>query len=508
MTGRTTFGATAAATALLAGNAALADVTAEQVWDMWKQNLEVYGEGALTHGAEEMAGDVLTVPGLMLQTTSPESSIEADFGDLVLTENGDGTVTVTMANEMEMVFSPGPEISDADRATLMLRPGDFSMLVSGDVTEMVFEIDAPRYQVELVEVVSEGAPVEAEAMFTATGGTGTMTMREADPREIDYDVAISSLDLLIDATAPEGEEGSIFFSGEIADLAFEASAAVPADLDMNAPPEEMAMVFQDGLAFSGGYSLGRSSYMFNFDDGVDNGEGTATAESVTLNAAFSGERMAYDTEVNGLELNVTGSQMPFPLEVSATRYGVGIDMPLAATGEPVPFGASLDIVELALNEMVWGMIDPGGQLPRDPLTAIIAINGTGRLYYDVLDPASAEAMAEAPVPGELYSLDLTELNIEMAGTALTGDGSFVFDNEDLETYPGMPRPNGQISIQLEGGNTLLDTLVAMGLVPEEGAMQARMMMGMFARTTGEDQLETTVEVNDEGHLIVNGQRLQ
>jgi hypothetical protein len=36
----------------------------------------------------------------------------------------------------------------------------------------------------------------------------------------------------------------------------------------------------------------------------------------------------------------------------------------------------------------------------------------------------------------------------------------------------------------------------------------RLMMGMFARTTGDDQLRTTVEVNDQGHLIVNGQRMQ
>lgn len=508
MTGRTTLGATAMAAALLAGNAAVADVTAQQVWDMWKENIDVYGEGALTHGTEQVSGGVLTVPGLAIRSSSPESTVEADLGDLVLTENGDGTVTVTMAEEIEMVFSPGPEITEADRATVVLRPGDLSVLVSGTEAEMVFEVAAPRYEMELTEVISEGAPMQAEASLVLNDGTGTVTVREGDPRELDYDLALGSIDLLVDATPPEGEQGTFFLSGQVADLALDASVAVPADLDMNAPPEEMAMVFENGLAFSGGYSFGRSTYMFNFDDGTDTLEGTVTAASGEQTGSFSSERMSYDTQVSELALNLSGSQLPFPVEVAADEYGLGLDVPLSTTEEPVPFGASLSIVDLAVNDMVWSMIDPSGQLPHDPLTATIALNGTGRLFYDVLDPESAEAMAEAPVPGELYSLDLSELNIAAGGAGLTGGGSFTFDNTDMETFPGMPRPTGQLTLQLTGGNTLLDTLVAMGLVPEEAAMQSRMMMGMFARVTGEDQLETTVEVNDEGHLIVNGQRLQ
>ena len=52
---------------------------------------------------------------------------------------------------------------------------------------------------------------------------------------------------------------------------------------------------------------------------------------------------------------------------------------------------------------------------------------------------------------------------------------------DLTTFDGMPRPEGALDLELTGGNTLLDTLVAMGLLPEEQAMGARMMLGLFAR---------------------------
>jgi hypothetical protein len=63
-------------------------------------------------------------------------------------------------------------------------------------------------------------------------------------------------------------------------------------------------------------------------------------------------------------------------------------------------------------------------------------------------------------------------------------------------------------MKLVGGNGLLDKLVAMGLIPKDQAMGARMMMGMFARPgDGVDTLTSTIEFKDKG-LFANGQRLQ
>ena len=87
---------------------------------------------------------------------------------------------------------------------------------------------------------------------------------------------------------------------------------------------------------------------------------------------------------------------------------------------------------------------------------------------------------------------------------LTGDGDFTFNNE-----MGIPVPAGVMNMMLTGGNGLLDTLVAMGLVPEEQAMGARMMMGLFARPgDGEDTLVSTIEVNEDGSVLANGQRIK
>ena len=36
----------------------------------------------------------------------------------------------------------------------------------------------------------------------------------------------------------------------------------------------------------------------------------------------------------------------------------------------------------------------------------------------------------------------------------------------------------------------------------------RMMLGMFTRPTGDDQLTSTFEINAEGQILVNGERIR
>jgi hypothetical protein len=57
-------------------------------------------------------------------------------------------------------------------------------------------------------------------------------------------------------------------------------------------------------------------------------------------------------------------------------------------------------------------------------------------------------------------------------------------------------------------NGLIDTLSTMGLLPTDQVMGARMMLGLFTVPVGDDELTSTIEVNAEGHILANGQRLQ
>jgi hypothetical protein len=124
-----------------------------------------------------------------------------------------------------------------------------------------------------------------------------------------------------------------------------------------------------------------------------------------------------------------------------------------------------------------------------------------------MDNAANEAMDGAS-PFELHALDLTEIRAKIAGAELTGNGALTFDNTDLETYGGVPTPTGKIDLRLIGGNTLLDKLVGMGMMTDEDAMGARMMMSMFANPgAAADELTSTLEFKDK-HFFANGQQLQ
>jgi hypothetical protein len=102
-----------------------------------------------------------------------------------------------------------------------------------------------------------------------------------------------------------------------------------------------------------------------------------------------------------------------------------------------------------------------------------------------------------------------EVNVAIAGAELNGTGAFTFDNADLVTWGGMPAPEGTVDISLDGANGLMDKLVAMGLLPQDQVMGARMMMGMFARPgAGPDSLVSQIEVRRDGSVFANGMQIK
>ena len=98
---------------------------------------------------------------------------------------------------------------------------------------------------------------------------------------------------------------------------------------------------------------------------------------------------------------------------------------------------------------------------------------------------------------------------EVFPTGSSSAPTLTFDNTDTTTFGGVPAPTGSIDLKAVGVNGLLDKLMAMGLVPEDQMMGARMMLGMFAKVVeGEpDTMTSNVEFKDKG-LFVNGMQLQ
>lgn len=488
--------------ALLAGTTALADVTAQQVWEDWQANFDIYGEDAISVGAQEMANGTLTISDFRISFASDDSAVNATVETITFAEQGDGTVSVTMSDEILMTLTSEEE--ETQRVTLANRHSGLEIIVSGDPGAMDYAIMADRYALELVEVTLDGVAQPGDLSVALNNVNGNYISRTDDAlRNVDYAINADSLDLLINIVDPD-EGTQVDLSGTIADIVSRASMSVPQDVSR----DDAATMVMNGFALNGGYTMGAASYAFSAAQDGQTTEGTATTTSSSVDVALDGDGMRYDTTTQGIAITAGGTTLPLPIDIGIGQYGVALALPLARSEEPADFALAFNLTELTFNNMIWSMIDAAGNLPRDPITLVADLSGTVRLLHDILDPEQAAAIEDAGAPGEIHTLSLNELVISGVGASVTGTGDFTFDNTDLDTFDGLPRPEGSATFVIRGANALLDTLVEMGLVPSDQVMGARMMLGLFATPTGEDELTSVIEVNEQGHLLANGQRLQ
>lgn len=495
-----------AVSAALMGTTAMADVTAQQVWDDWKANLAMYGDEGITIGSEVAEGGTVTVTDIAIAVDDGEVAMTANMGNITFTENGDGTVSVSMTEEYPMVMTIDDwEGNPSTTVGLMLRQTGMTMTVSGTAEELTYDMAVDRYAIELTEFTDFGETFPMTAFFALNNLTGTYTSRPGEVREMDYSIAASTVDALFDVQIPE-ERVSVNIAGQIADLTLAADMAFPESLmNLNVAPEDISLV---GLAMAGGYTFSGLAYSADIDVEGDQLQGTATAGNGTLDFVFNETVVSYDSQLNGLVVSAPViPDFPFPVEVGVEQYGIGFEMPLGRTDDPAAVRTSLNLTGLTINDDIWGLVDPAQQLGREPITAQIALSGQMKWLFDLLDPAQQMEMAMSAMPAELYGLTIDALQINALGAEVTGDGAFTFDNGDLMTFGGVPRPEGQASLVVTGANQLMDTLVSMGLIAEEELMAPRMMMGMFATATGNDQLSTTLEVRPDGSVFVNGQQV-
>jgi len=489
---------------LLGSTAVYADVTAQQVWDAWKANMSIYGAEGVTFGTEEMSGDTLTVSGSSLNIQDGETTVTADLGDLTFTELGDGTVSVGVPETTPMTIQVDPTFGTPFDINMTLLQEGVEIIVGGSPEEMTYDLTAARYGISVDSVEGEGADADVNAAeLTISDVAGSYVMRVDTLRHIDYSLSAGVINMVVDMAERDGP-GMLQFLGNIDGLETQASVSVPAEMDMEAPES----AFVDGLSVDAGYAFGASNYSFAFNDAGDMMQGTASAEGGRMAIQMDETAFSYSGGATAPQVAFEGGDVPFPVEVSMAEYGYGLSLPLSATDEPVPFGLNLLISELSVSDMLWSMVDPGGMLDHGPATVDIAVTGEAELAYDVLDPAQMQQMMMADMPGELHSLDIERLTVRAAGAEVMGNGAFTFDNTDLDTFGGVPRPEGSGVLEVNGLNGLIDTLVQMGLIPEDQVMAPRMMIGMFAQVVGDDMLRSELEVNAEGHVIVNGQRIQ
>ena len=499
----------ASLSAAFSAPAAFADVTNADVWGNWRGYME--GLGYTIAASENASGNTLTVTDITMTVPPADGmdEISASMPSMTMTEQGDGTVRVTLPPLSQLVFNVNPADSEAVQLNIDYVQDGFNMIVSGDTAKLDYAYSAKSVTASLTNLIVDGTTLGndmARGNINVSDVSGTSTITTSNPRTAQQNLTAGAVTYAMNFSDPD-TDAAAKFNGSMQNMTTTANSVIPtAGVSM----QDMNAMLAAGFSATGTvtHQGGNLDMSFNGPDGA--GTAQTSSGSGTIGFSMSSDGLSYDVGQTDLSLNALIPDVPLPIVMNMARSKLNFAMPIQKSDAEQDFALGFTMRDFTVSDMLWGMLDPGAQLPRDPATLVLDLTGKAKVLFDFLDPDQAAALASSGAnPGELNALTLKNLIVDAVGARLSGTGDFTFDNTDTATFGGMPRPTGAVDLQLVGGNGLIDKLVGMGLLPEQQAMGARMMMGLFA-VPGEapDTLNSKIEFNDQGHILANGQRIQ
>ncbi|MBE9637675.1 DUF2125 domain-containing protein [Salipiger mangrovisoli] len=502
------------ATALALALPAQADVTPAQVWEDLSELLE--GVGYEVSVSESESGGNLLLGDLTLRMAIPESEGQAagdvivGLADLTLEDLGDGTVGLRFPSPMPIEVRVTEEGGDPVEMTLELAQDGLSLIASGDPDALAYAYRAEATRLELVRLLAEGEELPRD-VFSARLGTGPLSGTSAvstsdGKRRYSHSYSTDELRYDISGSDPEQPDATGQVSGRLTGLSSRGESVLPESGDQ----ADAAAIMSAGFEGSGSFTFESGQTSFAFTDGGDTMTGSSSSQGGKLDGALDGERMSYALALDSLTYEAEGGELPFPVSAAIEQVGLNLSLPLAKSDTPQDMAFGVTFGGLTLSDAIWGIFDPGGTLPRDPATLAFDLTGKVTPLVSVFDAAGLSKLeAEQTAPAELNALTLNNLTLSAAGAKITGQGDFAFNQEDTESFGGMPAPQGEVNFTLSGANGLIDKLIAMGLLSQQDAMGARMMLGMFTVPGAEPDTQTSkIEVNDQGQVLANGQRIK
>lgn len=492
----------AAGLAVLLGSTAQAAVTAQQVWQSWQEFSASMGQN-LSAGAQDISAGVLTVTDVTVTGSTKQGSVTGTIDKIIFAEQGDGTVSVTLSPEYPVIISGTGEDGKAQEMRMRLRQTDLKILVSGDAAAMTYDLAGPKVALVLDELKGPDIPGDVTMEIALNGLIGTYAVSGTGQRTIV--TAFNAENVTLTAAGDNPADNTGFeMNAVMQDVRSNSEALFPPGTDL----ERMSAALQAGFTSAGGFAYGQTEYTADFlDQGASTGKIAGTAAAGTLDVTLNRDVLRYSGDTTGTKVTVTGSALPVP-QIAAEIANVVFDltMPVSQSDVPQDFALLNRIEGLTLSEEVWALFDPTTALPRTPATLIVDLAGKGNWLVDMF--AIDAATPPDTVPGEITALSLRTAQLTVAGADLQASGDVTFDKTE-PGLDGMPRPVGIVNAALTGGTALLDKLVQIGVLPNEQAMGARMMLGLFARPgEGPDTLTSQVEFKADGSVFANGQQIR
>lgn len=502
--------------AMMAGSA-MAQVSAE---DVWASEVALYEAMGLTvSGSPQRAGATLTLPEVGLDLVLPFDLGSAfyRFGPIVLTEGGDGSVSLTygdgsrmtaafslvLVEEMEVFVSGEIDVAfETYVARATGTPGAILWDISADVMEMSLgslrvegELDLGAAEID-ARVGLAGYRSEVETRHDAAGVSQSIEVEIAET-VTDFSFVMDGVDSRsVSAAYDTASSGVIVLPAGGVDF-------------LNIAP-----ALRDGLTISlsatGGQTVTQNmTRVF----GTVMSEDAQSIASLYQGFSLDAAGLSLGAFADGITVDFAGGEeMPFPVSAAIDRAGMGFTIPLLASEEPQDWGFDFGIEGLSVDEGIWSLIDPMASFPRDPATFVIDVSGTAVVSTDLTDVMGLEAAFEAAMmqgtfPVMPQSLTVNRAEIAALGATATGTADF-FLPENPAMFEGIPLPVGQAGAVLTGLNGLIDRGEGLGLFSSEELMGFRLGLGFIGRVTGEDEITSQVEFGADGGISLNGMRIR
>ncbi|MBA3909377.1 MAG: hypothetical protein C0524_05700 [Rhodobacter sp.] len=483
------------------GGTAQAALTADQVWQSWKDAGALAGL-EVSAATENRDGGVLTLNGVSI---APAGMAGITISDMVLTEASDGSVSIVPGADIGLAMSgdtKGSANVTHDGLVLTAREADggLSYDFAAAKLDVVYDTTYPSFP-----GVDGTTPPDAVSKGTVgfTDLTGNYSDTPGTNRTFGLDIAAGSVayDTSLDDAGLEIKQQT---KSETADITLSFDLALPSTMSLAAMsgPADFGTALQEGLSISFASSQGETNGSMNQESPYFPMNLIIGAGSGESSGMFNKDAFTIKSTGAGLTVEATSAMMPAPIMVTSGPIEFAMTSPVIADEAAGDFGLVMKLSQFSVNEEAWAMFDPAGALPRD--AADLAIDISGKTKIDIPAMIAADETGAMPPMPAPENLDITELTLKVAGAALAGTGAFTFDNS-----MGMPAPIGEANVSVTGANALIDGLIATGLVAEEDAIGARMMMGAFMSPgAGPDELTSKIEAKPGFEIYVNGQRIQ
>ena len=497
---------TSALIAIFAASPALAEITPADAWDIWQAQADATGLTVTSQSHAE--GDALVIDRVRISVNMPEAGLKGflEFSGPRLEPVGEGNVRMTFPETDSYVLAVKGSDAWMDARFQVVADG-YVGIMSGTPGSVTTAWSANGIDITLGEVVLDGEQVDRASATFSIGQFASQAMTNINETHVSTEVtaSYSGMEYDFSMNATEEDSTAMIAAGQFGRQTSNMSLVLPRDgIDVLNLPTQL----REGMYFAGtGNIEDLVSSQQTIMDGAVFMEQASNVRAETFSMRLSSKGLDYGASGNDVSVQVSMPEMGLDADVSLKAVSGSVFLPLLKADEQQSVNVAMMIEELAVNDAVWDLADPQGRLSRDLVNVSLDMSGSVIVTEDMIEFPEVADLDEPPV--QIQSAVLNTLLLDAVGAKLSGIASFVFDNTDLETFDGMPAPTGTAEIRVEGANQLIDSLLAMGLMSEDDAFGARMLMGMIGRAgEGEDVLLSTIEVKGNGEISANGQRLR